>query len=142
SKIWVNDILRSASGNVCNDPMCFEAALETIYVSIPEHTDTLEIVIQVANFAYFRSGIVSVPRIGLSKDIIAYKNGRNGIENFFAGILIAMFVYQIILYFLYTSGKPNLWLALICLGVGLRSLVLSGGSFFLPGLFLDVSYEI
>lgn len=142
SKIWINNIERYRSGNVCSNSKCFKAALETIYVTIPEHTDTLEIVIQVANFAYFQGGMVSSPRIGLSKDVIAYKNGRNGIENFFAGILMAMFVYQIILYFLYTSGKPNLWLALICLGVALRSLVLSGGSFFLPGLFPEVSFEI
>lgn len=141
SKIWINGVERAKSGIVSSDPEIFKAELSTIYASIPEQTDTLEIVIQVANFAYFSAGISS-PRIGLSKDVIAYKNGRNGIENFFAGILIAMFVYQIILYLLHTSGKPNLWLALICLGVALRGLVLSGGSFFLPGLFPDVSFEI
>ena len=69
-------------------------------------------------------------------------NRSNGIENFFAGSLIAMFVYQMILYFLYHRGKPYLWLALICLGVALRALIVHGGSFLLPNLFPFVSFEI
>ncbi|HEY3430245.1 MAG TPA: sensor histidine kinase, partial [Cyclobacteriaceae bacterium] len=54
----------------------------------------------------------------------------------------AMFMYQMILYFLYHRGKPHLWLSLICLGVALRALIVHGGSFLLPNLFSDVSWEI
>jgi signal transduction histidine kinase len=53
-----------------------------------------------------------------------------------------MFIYQIILYSLYQRGKPYLWLALICLGVALRSLIVHGGSFLLPNLLPGVSWEI
>lgn len=38
-----------------------------------------------------------------------------GLEIFFTGFFIAIFVYQIILYFLYGRFRPHLWLALICI---------------------------
>ena len=53
-----------------------------------------------------------------------------------------MFIYQILLFFLYNRGKPNLWLALICLVVAIRSMTLNGGSFLLPNLFPEVPFEI
>src|SRR6185369_15506185 len=73
--------------------------------------------------------------------IFEYKNRINGVENFFAGSLMALFVYQLILYFLYHRGKPYLWLGLICLGVALRALIVHGGSFLLPNLFPQVEWE-
>jgi len=43
---------------------------------------------------------------------------------------------------LFHRGKPYLWLALICLGVALRAVIVHGGSFLLPNLFPFVPWEI
>ena len=140
SKIWINGELRSSSGQLSDNE--YQAELTNNYIPIPDHEDTLEIVIQVANYTYFNSGLVSTPVLGQSSRLIKEKTLRNGIENVFAGSLIAMFIYQFLLFFLYNRGKPNLWLALICLAVAIRSMTLNGGSFLLPNLFPDIPYEL
>ncbi|MEO9967787.1 MAG: sensor histidine kinase [Reichenbachiella sp.] len=142
SKIWVNGELRSTSGLISEDGDTYKAQLTNNYVPLPDGKDTLEIVIQVANHTYFSSGLLGTPIIGNTAAIIKEKTLRNGIENVFAGSLIAIFIYQLFLFFLYNRGKPNLWLALICLVVALRSMILNGGSFLLPSIFPLVSFEI
>lgn len=142
SKVWVNGVIRSTSGILAQGQNGYKAELTNNFVPLPENKDTLEIVIQTANYSYFSSGLVSTPIIGNTSAIIKEKALRNGIENLFAGSLIAMFIYQSLLYFLYKRGKPNLWLALICLVVAIRSMTLNGGSFLLPNLFPEVPFEI
>lgn len=141
SKVWINGEFRSSSGTLSEDTENYKAELTNNFVPLPDDTDTMDIVIQVANYSYFSSGLVSTPFIGKSAALLKEKNLRNGIENVFAGSLIAMFIYQFLLFFLYNRGKPNLWLALICLVVAIRSMTLNGGSFLLPNLFPDVSFE-
>lgn len=141
SKIWINGELRSTSGILTQEASGYKAELTNNFIPLPENQDTLEIVIQAANYSYFSSGLVSTPIVGNTATLIKEKTLRNGIENVFAGSLIAMFIYQSLLFFLYNRGKPNLWLALICLVVAIRSMTLNGGSFLLPNLFPEVSFE-
>lgn len=140
SKIWINGELKSHSGSL--HPGQYLAESTNNYAPIPDLNDTIEIIIQVANYSYFNSGLVSTPVLGNAAKIIKEKTLRNGIENVFAGSLLTMFIYQFLLFFLYKQGKPNLWLALICLFVAIRSMTLNGGSFLLPNLFPSMSFEI
>jgi signal transduction histidine kinase len=140
-KIWVNGELKEETGKVSAQRDLYFPKLMGTVVSIPDHARVLEIVVQVANFTYSHGGIAATPRLGRSSEIYASTNRTNGLENFFAGSLVAMFIYQIILFFLYQRGKPHLWLALICLGVALRALIVHGGSFLLPNLFQAVHWE-
>lgn len=142
SKVWINGTLRSSSGLLGSGSKNNQAELTNNYIPLPDHKDTLDLVIQVANYSYFSSGLVSTPIIGKSSSLLKEKNLRNGVENVFAGSLIAMFIYQSLLFFLYNRGKPNLWLALICLVVAVRSMTLNGGSFLLPNLYPNVSFEV
>lgn len=142
AKIWVNGTIRTETGIVSANKKIQKPELRNITINLPENTDTLELIIQVANYSYFSGGISSTPLIGMSTALINKQQKNNGVENVFAGSLIAMFIYQIILYFLYNRGKPNLWLAVICILVALRSMVLNGGSFLLPNLFPIVPFEI
>jgi two-component system sensor histidine kinase ChiS len=141
AKIWINGILEEEKGSVGTDKDHYTPGLTGTIVSLPEGVSTLDVVVQVANYSYFEGGIGGVPRIGRTSTILGQINRRYGIENFFAGSLIAMFLYQLILYFLFERGKPYLWLSLICLGVALRALITHGGSFLLPNLFPLVDWE-
>ncbi len=141
AKIWINGELVQETGKVDADPARYAASLRGTIVSLPDHAKGLDIVIQVANYSYTTGGIGSTPYIDKSSAIFSRINTSNGIENFFAGSLMAMFLYQLILYFLFDRGKPYLWLSLICLGVALRALVTHGGSFLLPNLYPSVSWE-
>jgi two-component system sensor histidine kinase ChiS len=141
-KIWLNNELVLESGTVSSQQESHVPKLGNSVVTIPENLQDVELVIQISNWTYFSGGFAGAPRINTSEAMFAESNRTNGVENFFAGSLIAMFLYQIILYFLYHRGKPHLWLALICLGVALRALIVHGGSFLLPNLFQQIPWEV
>jgi len=141
AKVWINDKLVEETGIVSQDKKLFRPKLSSTIVPLPDRTNEVNIIIQVANFNYYNGGIGSTPVLGKVSSLQAEINRSNGIENFFAGSLIAMFCYQLILYFLFQRGKPYLWLALICLGVALRALITHGGSFLLPDLYPSVDWE-
>jgi two-component system sensor histidine kinase ChiS len=141
AKIWINGELAEEVGKVSTTPEGYRAKFSTTILSIPETTEHLEIVVQIANYSYFSGGMPRSPVVDRTAVIFPRIGRDHGIENFFAGSLVAMFIYQIILYFLYQRGKPYLWLALICLGVALRSLIVHGGSFLLANLYPEVPWE-
>jgi signal transduction histidine kinase len=142
ARIWLNGKLMTETGVVSSSPDTYKPRLSATIVSVPEETRELELIIQVANFTYFSSGLAGTPTLDNTSRILAKINRNNGIENFFAGSLIAMFIYLVILFFLYQRAVPNLWLALICLGVAMRALIVHGGSFLLPGLLPEVPWEV
>src|SRR6185295_12468825 len=141
SRIWLNGELVRETGTIGTDKDSNKAALTGSVIPVTEKIKDLEIVVQASNFIYYNSGIGNSVQLGQGSVIFWNISKINGIENFFAGSLIAMCVYQLILYFLYHRGKPHLWLALICLGVALRSMIVHGGSFLLPNLFPSVEFE-
>jgi len=142
SRIWVNNEPVSESGKVAETEAAYIPKLTSVLVPLPDDPDTIEIVLQVANFSSYNGGIWSTPKVDRTTVLVEGLNQANGIENFFAGSLIAMACYQLILYFLYHRGKPFLWLALICFGVAIRSMVMHGGSFLLPNIFPSVTPDI
>lgn len=139
-RIWVNGKWAASSGIVSENPEEYRPELTTILIPLPDKEENIELVIQVANFTHPNGGLSNFPRIDRTADLVDDLTRSNGIQNFFAGSLIAMAFYQLILFFLYRKGKAFLWLALICLGVAIRSLVIHGGSLLLPHLLPDISW--
>jgi signal transduction histidine kinase len=143
ANIWVNGERMIAVGKVSADrDLNYEPCLSNTVISLPEGAREIELVIQVSNWTYFSGGLTGPPRLGHTATVFTHLSRVNGVENFFAGSLIAMFLYQLILYFHFQRGKPHLWLALICLGVALRALIIHRGSLLLPNLFPALSLEI
>lgn len=138
---WVNGVKINSVGKVGSAKETHFAKLASTMVELPAMATKVEVVIQVSNFTYAIGGFSETPTLGKTSAILLSASRAQGIENFFAGSLIAMFIYQIILYFLFYRGKPYLWLALICLGAALRAMIMHGGSFLLPNLFPDVPWE-
>jgi signal transduction histidine kinase len=142
ARIWFNDELMKEAGIVHSDPDKYLPKMTRSILPVPTDVTELVIVLEVVNFSYFRGGVFRAPVIGERDAIFQMVNASGTIESFFAGSLMAMFIYQFILYFLYNKGKPYLWLSLICLGVALRSMVVHGGSFFLPNLLPEVGWGL
>lgn len=142
SRIWLNGKWAASSGVVSDDPEKYRAELTTLLVPLPDKEETVDVLIQVANFNHPNGGFFNYPRIDRTPDLVEGLTRAHGVQNFFAGCLIAMALYQLILFFLYRKGKPFLWLALICLGVAARALVIHGGSLLLPNLFPAVSWDL
>lgn len=141
TKVWINGVLQHETGIVSGNRERYRAKMMSTIVPIPDGVTDLDLVIQVANYTYFRGGFAATPQINRSSEVLAGISRSQGIVNFFAGCLMAMCIYQLILFFMYQRGKPYLWLALICLGVALRALIAHGGSYLLPGLYPSVSWE-
>ncbi len=141
AKVWVNGKPIVETGIVSSDKQRYKAQLKGTVVPLPDRTPDMDVVIQVANYSYFSGGITGEPLIGKSGALFEQTNRANSIQNFFAGCLMAMFFYQLILFFLFDKGKPYLWLSLICLGIALRAMIVQGGSFLLPTLYPDVPFE-
>lgn len=139
---YINGSLVGQLGVVAKKQSDYEPALRSTLIPLPENTSRIELIVHVSNFSYFSSGIAQTPQLAKATSIIANANSTNGVQNFFAGSLVAMCVYQLILFFLYQRGKSYLWLSLICLGVALRAMTVHGGSFLLPNLFPGVDWEI
>lgn len=142
SRIWLNGKWAASSGLVGDHPEKYRAELTSLLVPLPDKEESVEVLVQVSNFNHPNGGFSNYPRIDRTPDLVEGLTRSNGVQNFFAGCLIAMALYQLILFFLYRKGKPFLWLALICLGVAARALVIHGGSLLLPNLFPSVSWDI
>lgn len=142
ARIFINGERVAETGVASADEKNYRPKLSATTVEVPAHQGEIELIIQCANYTYFTGGISGSPEIGQINHLLSQLNQTQGIENFFAGSLIAMWIYQLILYFLFDRGKPYLWLSMICLGVALRALIVHGGSFLLPNLFPFVSWEI
>jgi two-component system sensor histidine kinase ChiS len=141
AKVWLNGELVLENGMVSSVKESYQPKLSSFMLTVPEKTEKIEILLQVANFSYFSGGMGGTPLLDRAANHLTRINRLNGVENFFAGSLIAMFIYQLILFFLYDKGKPYLWLGLICLGVALRALIVHGGSLLLPSLFHTPGWE-
>jgi len=141
AKIFINGEKVAETGVVNADKKLYHPKLNATIVEVPGHQSEFELIVQCANYTYFSGGISGTPEIGKINPLLSQLNQTLGIENFFAGSLIAMWIYQLILFFLFHRGKPYLWLSMICLGVALRALIVHGGSFLLPNLYPSVSWE-
>lgn len=141
ARIFINGEKVAETGVVSTNEKLYLPKLSSTIVEVPAHQSEFELVVQCANYTYFSGGISGTPEIGKVTHLLSQLNQSQGIENFFAGSLIAMWIYQLILFFLFHRGKPYLWLSMICLGVALRALIVHGGSFLLPNLYPSVSWE-
>jgi len=142
AKIWINGEKIMESGSATADKKFYRSNLTDIVMIVPLTTEDIDLIVQVVNYTSFTGGVSGTPMIGKISELMSWLNRTQGVENFLAGSLIAMFIYQLILYSLFHRGKPYLWLALICLGVAMRALIVHGGSFLLPNLFPPVPWEI
>lgn len=142
TRVFINGNRVAETGIASADKSLYQPKLSATIAEVPPDVKEIELIVQSVNFTYYNSGIAATPEIGTTTHLLSQLNQTQGIENFFAGSLIAMWIYQLILFFLFDRGKPYLWLSLICLGVALRALIVHGGSFLLPNLFPAVSWEI
>lgn len=140
-QVWVNGELAYKLGTVAGGTESYTPELSSIYVPIPAHTAVLDLQILVSNHSYFNSGIVRAPIIGRSEIVLDSVSNKTSLTGFLIGVLVAMFLFQLVLFIYAQLERAYLWLAFICLCVALRSALTSGGSFFLPELFPDLSSE-
>jgi signal transduction histidine kinase len=140
AKVWVNGVLKDSIGMVGSGEM-YHSKLAGLLLSVPPENE-VELVVQVANYDYLNGGIVSGVWLGRTSEIQRDINIKSGLDTIFAGSLFAMFVYLTMMFLLYRRGYSFLFLALICLAVALRTVVIESGSVLLPQLFPTSQWAI
>jgi len=93
------------------------------YYSVPAGTESIRIVIQKVNWwDGYGSGMITAPRIGLTRDMEEIRNFNIGYESFLIGCFVFCALYHLMLFFLEKRDRALLLFALISLSVLLRQI--------------------
>ncbi len=85
-------------------------------------SDSLDVVLQVANDGYYRAGIIKAPVLGLTHQIEASDETSLALNLISFGALLIMVVYHLILYYYHPRDTASLYFTLLCGIVALRTL--------------------
>jgi len=132
-KLWVNGELLSEVGVVGQDRSSARPHLATKLVFFQPENDTVELVIQVANFHHKRGGMTKTIELGGSDVITAKTHLEIATEMFVTASLLVIGVYHLLLYTLRRKDKAPLYFGLFTLMFGIRSLLV--GELLLTQLF-------
>jgi signal transduction histidine kinase len=141
SRIWVNGVLMDSSG-FTGQSGNYTSKIRSSTISLSQSSPELELVVQVANYTTLSAGIVKTPFIQNTTRLVRAANIRHGIQNCLIGILLAMCIYQAILFFFHRDDRSFVVLAVICLFVAIRSSLVTGESQLLSELFPSVRSDL
>lgn len=122
-KLWVNGELLAEVGEVGQDKSSVTPRLATKLVFFQPGSDTVELVIQVANFHHKRGGITTSIELGGSNVLAAKTTRKVAAEMFITASLLVIGVYHLLLYMLRRKDRAPLYFGLFTVLFGIRSLL-------------------
>ncbi|MGE4284751.1 MAG: ATP-binding protein [Clostridia bacterium] len=138
--LWANGELIASAGEVGTDnKQMIPQYLPQVKYFKPE-TDTIELVIQVANFRHRSGGILESLQIGSSSEISEIHIRNLALELFLFGSLFIIGFYHIALFIFRTKDKSTLYFGIYSLLISARTLLV--GEIFFIHLFPDFNWEI
>ncbi|SFF16366.1 7TM diverse intracellular signaling domain-containing protein [Thermoflexibacter ruber] len=102
--------------------------------------DTLDLLIQVANYQDRYGGLTGTFKIGLENQIIGQHQAKTNYLFFVLGILVVMGLYHLSLYFFRKKNKAALYFGLLCFTISLRMLVTD--EFVITDFYEDTSFQL
>ena len=124
NKIWINGEEVAASGKVASEDKLFKAQYIPQEIFFKGTTETVAIVVQLANFPHRRIVLKQVD-FGNYDEIIKYTNNKLIKESFIIGCLILVAIYYAILFFIQRREAACLYLAIISFIVAAREAIVS-----------------
>jgi signal transduction histidine kinase len=122
-KLWANGELLAEVGAVGQDTSSVTPQLATKLVFFQPESDTVELVMQVANFHHKRGGITKEIELGGSDVLTVRTNLKIASEMFITASLLVIGVYHLLLFFLRRKDRAPLYFGLITMLFGIRSLM-------------------
>ncbi|WP_342424536.1 ATP-binding protein [Paenibacillus sp. FSL E2-0178] len=122
-KLWVNGELLAEVGEVGQDKSSVTPRLATKLVFFQPGSDTVELVMQVANFHHKRGGITTSIELGGSNVLAAKTTRKVAAEMFITASLLVIGVYHLLLYMLRRKDRAPLYFGLFTVLFGIRSLL-------------------
>ena len=120
SKVWVNGRLVSERGRL--DKEYYQNMMVEMLVPIGE-VSHLEIVIQVANYSLFVSGMVEAPEFGPFETLNYRMSREDSLNLLWIGMVLVMALYHFVLYFYNSKQKTPLYFALFCVLIVIKLIV-------------------
>ncbi|WP_027088000.1 ATP-binding protein [Cohnella panacarvi] len=122
-KLWVNGEVLAEVGTVGQDESSATPQLATKLAFFQPENDTVELVMQVANFHHNRGGITKNIELGGSDALTVRANLIVAGEMFITASLLVIGIYHLLLFLLRHKDRAPLYFGLFTLMFGIRSLL-------------------
>ncbi|MGP0584300.1 sensor histidine kinase [Paenibacillus timonensis] len=139
-KLWANGELLAEVGVVGQDKRSVTPQLATRLVFFQPESDTVELVMQVANFHHKRGGITKVIELGGNDGLTVRTHLNIAGEMFVTASLLVIGIYHLLLFVLRRKDRAPLYFGLFTLLFGIRSLLV--GEHLLTQLWPTFPWEI
>ena len=132
-RAYINGDLVSTNGVVAVDRAHYSPAKKYLLFGVESASTTNEIVVQVANFNYFKGGIWLSIETGDERSIVKDATDQRSLELFIIGILSITILYHFGLFVIRRKDRTPLVFSILCFMILLRTL--STGSYILLEIF-------
>ncbi|HWQ40809.1 MAG TPA: histidine kinase [Desulfosporosinus sp.] len=139
-KLYVNEQLIAEVGKASDNQADFKEGEETRIIDLPEDTQEIELVFQVANLNYATGGLRVVPVFGSKQVLAQQKMILLVLQLFFIGGVLIFGLHYFFLFLLQTKNKTALFFSILCFITVLRSLI--WGETPLMILFPNASFDL
>jgi len=139
-RLWVDGELLLTNGTVGKNKNAAQPLYLPQTASFLPKSDTVHIILQVANFSHRKGGVWKPIELGWGSQINQERERNLSFELFLFGSLLIMGVYHFGLFILRRKDKSSLYFGIVCLLTALR--VILTGERFLISLYPDFNWEI
>ena len=139
-KLYVNGTVAASNGITGSSKKEYQPQWVPLTIPLPANTDTVQLILQVANFSHAKGGANLDIMIGESKQLFLEREKNIGSDFMLAGCLFMGGLFFLGLYLFGTKDKATLFFSLFCLVYSYRMV---GSSFYaLHAVFPSFNWEI
>ncbi|MBC3804957.1 diguanylate cyclase [Acetobacterium fimetarium] len=139
-KLWVNNNLTAAAGEVGKTEESMTPRYLPQVVSFNAHQGENEIVIQMSNFHLSSGGLLNSIQLGGESQLLGLRYRGIAFDLFIFGALMMMGIYHLALFFFRKKDPSPLYFGLFCILIAVRTLMV--GEAFLFYLWPDLDFVI
>jgi len=138
-RLWVNNKLVAANGQVGRTPGETVPQAFPLLVTFAQPTEQIELVLQVANFSHQKGGIWTDIKLGTLEQVQKLREQAVTKNYFFTGGLLLMAVYHLGLYLLRRKDPSPFYCSMLCLLIAIRTA--TTGETFLLNIWPTLSWS-
>lgn len=137
--LWIDGELAAKQGMVAENRHLADGKLSSDIVFFQPAKESVEIILQVSSYDYYRSGLVNKVEIGSQEQILENKHSRLAFEIFVSGIIFMMALYHIILYFIWSKELSSIFFGFFSFLVFLQTLI--DGELVINYIFFGIDFQ-
>lgn len=140
-KLFINGNLAAQNGEPAKTKELYSPNWMSVTLALPENTDKVELVLQVANFSHYKGGANLSMEIGEAGKMFLDKEGNIAGDFLLAGCLFMGGLFFFGLYFFGTKDKATFFFSLFCMLYSYR-MVASTPFYALHSVFPNLPWEL